>query len=209
MGMRIHELHPSLIHAPLTLLPAASLVDLWAASRRDLRLGHFGRGLWVAGAATGLFAGLAGMAASQEVDLDHKPSADVVYLHGMLNLTILGAATGAMFWRRSHRPTVVSGALGLAACGLALWSAYLGGEAVYGQGVGIKAIADQPKTDASPPLFSREAPRILLADAARGFRWLMRRTWALLRRQDALDRQAVLRSPVDDDFRDEDRDDGP
>ncbi len=35
MGMRIHELHPSLIHAPLTLLPAASLVDLWAASRRD------------------------------------------------------------------------------------------------------------------------------------------------------------------------------
>src|SRR5512133_4063581 len=70
MPMRTHELHPSLVHAPLALLPMTAFVDVAAAMRpRDRRLDRFGARLWWTTAGVALATGLAGMAASQEVEL--------------------------------------------------------------------------------------------------------------------------------------------
>jgi uncharacterized membrane protein len=45
--LRTHELHPSLVHLPLTLLPAAALADLAAALRpHDRRLDRTAATLW-------------------------------------------------------------------------------------------------------------------------------------------------------------------
>ena len=186
MGLRIHELHPALVHAPLVLLPTAAVVDLLAAGRRDWRLGGFGRGLWMAGTASGVLAGLAGMSASQEVSLEDKASRDTVFLHGLINVGILAAALGVSAWRFKHRPSEGVAALGLAASGFAVYSAYLGSEAVYGQGVGVKTLTRRPKAQASPPLLSRGAPRALAADAVRGLSWLWRRTGRLVRGEEHL-----------------------
>lgn len=190
MGMRVHELHPALIHAPLVLLPTAAVVDLLATTRKDPALARFGRGMWVAGTASGLMAGLAGMAASQEVDLARRESSDTVFLHGLVNVGIVVSALGVTLWRRDHAPGIGTALLGLVASGIGLYSAYLGGEAVYGQGVGIKALKEQPRGRAAPPLFSREAPRVLLQDAIRGLGWLLRRGRQLLSGKDTLELRA-------------------
>ena len=53
MPMLTHELHPSLVHAPLGLLPTAAIVDLSAAFYpRAHPLHRLGRNLWWATAAT-------------------------------------------------------------------------------------------------------------------------------------------------------------
>ena len=59
MGMQLHELHPSLVHLPLGVLPLAAGVDLAAALSGDRTLDRTGRILWAAGTAGGLLAGAA------------------------------------------------------------------------------------------------------------------------------------------------------
>ena len=56
MPLRTHELHPSLVHAPLVLLPATAVVDLLAATRPlDRRLDRTARRLWWMTAGGALF----------------------------------------------------------------------------------------------------------------------------------------------------------
>jgi uncharacterized membrane protein len=171
--MRTHELHPQLVHVPLTLLPLAAATDLAAAITRSKKLDRMGRRFWLLGCAGGVFAGLAGLAASQEVEVDAPATDDMMYLHGAGNVAILTASTGLALWRLAHRATLGSAAFGLSACTLSLFTAYLGGEMVYRHGVGVG-------TTEPPPLLSRSAPFTLARDAVRGVGWLARRTSALL-----------------------------
>jgi len=169
MGLRTHEIHPSIVHGPLTLLPAAAVTDLLASIRRDRRLERLGSGLWLLGTATGLAAGLAGMAASQEVRPSKRSAADMMMLHGIGNLGIVTGALVMSLWRTRRRPTVLSSALGLAASSVAVYTAYLGGKLVYSNGVGVEptGVGD------SPSVLSRKAPVALARDAFRGLRWLL------------------------------------
>ncbi len=177
MPLRTHELHPTLIHGPLALLPAAAAVDMVAANTGSPILHWLGGRLWIAGAATGLTAGLAGMAASQEVKIDDRKVQDMMYLHGIGNLALVIGAAAMGAWRLRRRATRRSALTGAAAIGAALYTAYLGGELVYGHGVGIKAKVDgEAHLQSSPPVLSPEGPRRFLRDAFAGLFWLFRRS---------------------------------
>jgi type IV pilus assembly protein PilN len=133
MPMQLHELHPSLVHAPLTLLPAAALVDVMAASAsgrlRRRVLDRIGRSLWWAGVGAAALAGVAGMAASQEVRAEDPRAHDAMWLHGMGNVGVLLAGGGLAAWRSAHRVTTASAALGASAVGglviVGLWYSVL------------------------------------------------------------------------------------
>jgi uncharacterized membrane protein len=190
MSLRTHELHPSLIHAPLVLLPAAALVDLLAAlSPRDGRLDRTGCKLWWGTVAAGLLAGLAGMAASQEIEVPTDRARDRMFLHGIGNVALLLSAMGVATWRSRHRASLTSAATGMAATGASLYAAYLGGELVYSEGAGVKALGGAALE--TPALFSREAPARLGRDAVRGLGWLLARSWRALTGRQRIDRTAL------------------
>ncbi|HYG68851.1 MAG TPA: DUF2231 domain-containing protein [Anaeromyxobacteraceae bacterium] len=195
MPMLTHELHPSLVHAPLGLLPTAAIVDLSAAFYpRAHPLHRLGRNLWWATAVTGLVTGLAGMAASQEVDLtvnaaDPERARDRMFLHGFGNLMLVGAALGVAVYRTKRKANLTTAISGLAATGAAIWTAYLGGELVYAHGAGVKAMG--PGQARVPALFSREAPGRLARDAVRGFGWLVRRASAAFSGRQKILREAL------------------
>src|SRR5689334_3802073 len=114
MGMRVHELHAAMVHSPLAILPTAAVVDLAAAVSGNKHQARLGRQLWWVGAGTALFAGLAGMAASQEVKGGTERSSDMIWLHGVGNVGLVAGAIGMLAWRRRNRPTVTQATLGLA-----------------------------------------------------------------------------------------------
>lgn len=191
MVMRTHELHPSLIHAPLVLLPAAALVDLAAAAapRGDRAAERAGRTLWWAAAGSALLAGLAGMAASQEVETRSDRSRDMMFLHGIGNLGLVVAALGVATWRARNRASYTSAVTGLAATGAAAYTAYLGGELVYAYGVGVEALGGAPA--AAPALFSRQGVARLGRDAVRGLQWLLSRGARAVSGQERVSRAAL------------------
>jgi uncharacterized membrane protein len=182
MKMLLHELHPAVVHAPLALLPTATVADLIAVTSGDRAWAKVGRRLWVAGTLSALFSGLAGLAASQEVKLEEPRARDMVFLHGLGNAFITLGALGVTLWRLRRPPTPGQTVLGLAANVAALYTATLGGKMVYELGVGINPMpADAPAgTVKGPPLLSREAPGALLRDAVLGVRWLLGRARSLV-----------------------------
>jgi uncharacterized membrane protein len=186
MAMQVHELHPSLVHAPLVLLPAAAGIDLAAAGSRGrirrLALDAAGRRMWWLAVGSAALAGVAGMAASQEVRLHDPAARDAMWLHGVGNTCILVAGVGLAAWRSGHRATVASAAMGAAAVGAAVYTAWLGGQLVYAHGAGVKGKG----AGDSPPLFSAQGPGRLLADAGRGLAWLMTRAGRLAARKEPL-----------------------
>ncbi|HYO58467.1 DUF2231 domain-containing protein [Archangium sp.] len=192
MDMRVHELHPTLIHAPLALLPSAVVIDLTAALTGDRRLDTAARTLWWTTAASGLLAGLAGMAASQEVKAD-KHSRDMMFLHGLGNVGIVLGAFGVATWRTSHRSSLFSSLVGLGAFALATYTGWLGGEMVYTHGVGVKELTmkGEELDQLSPSLASRQAPARLLRDAVKGLGWLLGRARQVFSGREQLDPTAL------------------
>ncbi len=190
MTMRTHELHPSLVHAPLVLLPAATLVDGLAVAkprRRDLE--RSGRLLWWSAAWSGLAAGLAGMAASREIEVDTEHTRDMMFVHGIANLGIVVSALGIAAWRSRRRAAPTSVAAGLlvsVACG---YTAYLGGHLVYAHGAGV--IRPRGLVAQAPALFSRDAPGRLARDAVGGLYWLLCRAGRALSGRERVDRTAL------------------
>ncbi|WP_242344739.1 DUF2231 domain-containing protein [Anaeromyxobacter terrae] len=190
MPMRTHELHPSLVHAPLALLPATALVDLAAALRpRDLRLDRLGRNLWWTTAAAGLVTGLAGMAASQEIELRSAHARDMMFTHGIGNLAVVLAAVGISAWRTRNAANLTSAASGLLAAGAASYTAYLGGELVYTHGAGVKVLGGAAAE--APALFSGEGVARLGRDAGRGLGWLLRRAYRAVSGRERVARGAL------------------
>jgi uncharacterized membrane protein len=178
MAMHVHELHAASTHAPLVILPAAALVDLAASLSGDRRGAALGRKLWWLGVGAGALAGVAGLAASQEIKAEEGRTEDMMWLHGAANFTILLGATGLALWRSFRRPSITSSAIGLGACAAATYTAYLGGEMVYAHGVGVRTMPWIAPTGVrrSPSVLSASAPGTFLRDAVRGFAWLIRRT---------------------------------
>ncbi|EPX61604.1 hypothetical protein D187_010223 [Cystobacter fuscus DSM 2262] len=174
MKMLLHELHPSVVHAPLALLPTATVADFIAVASGDRAWAKVGRRLWVAGTVSALFAGVAGLASSQEVRLEEPRARDMVFLHGMGNAVVTLGAVGVTLWRLSRPPSLTQSVIALLANSVAMYTATLGGKMVYELGVGINPMpADAASgTLKGPPLLSREAPGALVRDALQGVRWL-------------------------------------
>jgi peptidoglycan/xylan/chitin deacetylase (PgdA/CDA1 family)/uncharacterized membrane protein len=191
MPMRTHELHPSVVHAPLALLPATALVDLLAAVRPlDRRLDRAGRRLWWITAGGALLVGLTGMAASQEVGPASRRARDVMFLHGIGNFGLVLAAFGVATWRTTHRASMTSAFAGVAASMASMYTAYLGGELVYTHGVGVKSL-DASAVEA-PALLSSAAPGRLARDAGRGLAWLLSRGRRAAQGRERLDPGALV-----------------
>lgn len=138
MAMRLQEVHPSLVHFPLTLLPltvGADMIGRFTGNQRLLWLGRWGI---AATAITGGAAGIAGLIAQEEVNLSGK-ALDLLVTHRTLNLAVVAAA-GAMAVLRARRKKPSIGYLigGLAALGAMAYSGYIGGEMVYRHGVGVE-----------------------------------------------------------------------
>jgi uncharacterized membrane protein len=191
--MRVHELHAATVHAPLALLPTAAAVDLVAAVTGDRGQARLGRALWWVGAGGALVAGLAGAAASQEIRTEDEQTADMIWLHGLGNAGLLVGALGLATWRSGRGPSVLGSIVGLAASAASLYTAYLGGEMVYGRGVGVRSMPRYLDTGVghSPPVLSRRAPTTFLRDALVGLRWLFRRTREAIRGEHPISRQAL------------------
>ncbi len=190
MALRTHELHPSLVHAPLVLLPATAIVDLLAALRPlDRRLDRVARRLWWGTAAGSLFVGLTGMAASQEIELSDDLGRDKMFLHGIGNFTLVLAAFGVAAYRTRHRATLTSAIAGLVASTASIYTAYLGGELVYTHGAGVKRLGGAAAE--APALFSARAPGRLARDAVRGLGWLLSRGTRAVSGRQRVDRGAL------------------
>lgn len=175
--MRVHELHPSLVHTPLVLIPMATLYDLRASMKHRWRRPP-SPGLWQAAALSGLVAGFTGLASANEVKAGDEHTRGMMYRHGAGNAAILAGTLAMATWRARRGPTQLQGAVGLLMSGALLYTAYLGGKMVYDHGVGVRGMpADAPAgLGHSPPLFSARAMVALARDGLHGGAWLARRT---------------------------------
>ena len=148
MTIRLQEVHPSLVHLPLALVPTAIGADLVgrATGDRDL-LGAGRRGMALAPAGAAVSAAT-GLIAQEEVNV-HDATMDMLITHRNINLAAT-VMTGLMaLWRsKRDRPSVTYLGLGLAGIGALAYSAYLGGRLVYEFGVGVAPAGGQWRADA-------------------------------------------------------------
>ena len=185
--MKLQELHPALVHVPIALLPASLAAD--AAGMHDA--GRAGIALTAGSAA---LAAASGLIAQEEVETD-EVSHDLLATHRTLNIGVLGA-TVAMALHRAGRERPGGGylALGLAAVGVTVYSAYLGGRMVYAHGVGVEP-AGGLAADHAPPV-EEAAPGGLLRRIAHDLRHGLRHTIEHLREGDVV--PALTRSDHSD-----------
>lgn len=137
MAMKLHEVHPSLVHFPLTLLPMSIGADIIGRITGNERLMWLGKRGIAATAIAGAGAGATGLIAQEEVNVSGK-TMDMLITHRNLNLAVVGLASVMAIQRaRTRRPSLAYLLGGLAATGAAAYSAYLGGTLVYQHGVGV------------------------------------------------------------------------
>jgi uncharacterized membrane protein len=150
MALRLHEVHPSLVHFPLALLPASLLLDIAGAVTGNKELMKAGRFLMPLTVASGGITALAGLIAQQSVRADGRAH-DMLVTHRNLNVALLGMAGVLAGMRmRRERPGWGYLAMGLAGFAAMNYSAYLGGKMVYAEGVGSEAnrgvsLSDSPE----------------------------------------------------------------
>lgn len=171
MAMKLHEIHPALVHFPLALLPLSIGADLLGRATGSESLLDLGRRTMPLAAASGLVAGVAGLMAQTEVKAEGA-AMDLLKTHRTLNLGLVAIA-GAMAVQRSRNEKPSAAYLGLGLVGVAamMYTAYLGGEMVYRHGVGIEAADGVRKRPKVPELSRQQAKRALrtaAADTAKG-----------------------------------------
>lgn len=145
MALRIHEIHPSLVHFPLALFPAALVADFAGRLLGSRRLTTVGATLMPAAAVAGVAAAGSGLVAQGAVQVKGDAH-DVLVTHRNLNVGLV-LATGLLAgWRsRLARPTNSYLGAGLAGLAALSYTAYLGGKLVYRHGVGV-----QPASGVAP-----------------------------------------------------------
>jgi uncharacterized membrane protein len=151
MAPRLNELHPSLVHFPIALIPVAIGADLLARVTGSRRLGEVGRLLMPVAAASAAVSAAAGLVAAVEVNAQGK-AGDLLVTHRNMNLSLTAVSALMAAWRLGEEEAGTGYlALGLAGIGALSYSAYLGGKMVYEHGVGVKP-ADGLRDGDSPEL---------------------------------------------------------
>lgn len=137
MAMRLSEMHPALVHFPLALLPMAVGTDAIGAMTRNRKLYEVGRWSIVGATVAAAVAGVFGLIAQEEVDVDEE-GRKLLKTHRSLNLGLLGALAAMSIVRaRRREPRVGYLIAGFGALTVAIFSAYLGGKLVYDHGAGV------------------------------------------------------------------------
>mgnify|MGYP002778205073 CR=1 FL=1 len=172
MPMRLHELHPTLVHYPLALIPTAWLADAlgWLTGSRTLM--NVGRVMMPVAAASAAVTGAAGLIAQESVKAE-GPAHDVLVTHRTLNVGLIAATTVlAVLRSREEEPRpahLLAGLVGMVAMS---YSAYLGGKMVYDHGVGVRP-ADGLQEDRSTEVRTdnlREVARTASQELSHGVR---------------------------------------
>lgn len=139
MTMRLQELHPSLVHFPIALLPTSLAADAVGRLTGNQSLMEVGRLTIPLAAASGMVAGLAGLIAQEAVRVEGHTSEQLI-THRNLNLGVIALTTLLASKRaRRRRPSLGYLLAGLAGVAVTSYSAYLGGHMVYEHGVAVKA----------------------------------------------------------------------
>lgn len=138
MALRTHEIHPALVHIPLTLVPAALAVDALASITRSNALAEAGRWLTPVAAASAAITGVFGYVAQGAVRAEGRAH-DMLVTHRNLNtaLVAISAAMAASRVRR-RRPSALHLLAGFGGVLVMGYTAYLGGKMVYAHGVGVE-----------------------------------------------------------------------
>ena len=151
MAIRLHELHPTLVHFPLALVPAALVADIVGKVSGNRWLMKMGQALMPAAAVSGVVAGTAGLVAQEAVEAQGEAH-DLLITHRNLNLALVGL-TGLLAAVRARREEPGLGYLLMGIAGFAAmnYTAYLGGKMVYHYGVGVEGAGGLRK-ERSPEL---------------------------------------------------------
>lgn len=138
MPMRLQEIHPAVVHLPITLLPLSLAADAAAWVTRSRRLADVGRATFLGTLVTGGIAGATGLIAQEEVAATDEAH-DLLVTHRTINAGVL-AGLALLGSRRLLRrmPTMRHLVLGSGLLAGVVYSAYLGGRMVYEYGVGVK-----------------------------------------------------------------------
>jgi len=143
MTLRLQEVHPSLVHFPIALLPVSVGADLVGRATGNHGLLETARHTVAIAAAGAALSGLSGLVAQEEVNADGE-ARDVLITHRNLNITATLLLGALALWRsRRYRPSLGYLGLGLAGVGTLAYSAYLGGTLVYKHGVGVQRAGGQ------------------------------------------------------------------
>lgn len=138
MTLRIHEIHPSLVHFPLALIPASLLLDLIGRLTGKRSWMRAGARMMPIAAASGAVAATVGLVAQGAVEVD-RDAHETLVTHRNLNLGLV-VLTGvlALMRARSQTPSIGYLAAGVAGVVAMNCTAYLGGQLVYRHGVGVE-----------------------------------------------------------------------
>jgi uncharacterized membrane protein len=154
-----HSLHQMLIVFPLGLLATAVVFDVIHLASGAPRWAGVSYWLIVAGVVGGLLAAPAGLIDWLAIPRGTRAKA-VGMWHGLGNVVVLVlfAASGYLRWANDAMPTTAALVLSFCGVGLALVTAWMGGELVARMGVGVdpgahlnspNSLSDRPATDRS------------------------------------------------------------
>jgi uncharacterized membrane protein len=138
MPLRVHEVHPTLVHFPLALVPISLLLDVLGRALGKPGWMRSAARLMPIAAASGAAAAASGLVARGAVNIPPAAHPTLV-THRNLNLGLVALTTALAVVRSRHDPPglgyFVAGLAGVAAMN---YTAYLGGKLVYRHGVGVE-----------------------------------------------------------------------
>ncbi len=140
--MRLQLVHAALVHVPVAFLVVGGSIEALALLGRRARAARFGGGLVLVGAIALVPTIAAGFLAENIVRLSPEAHA-TLEAHERNGWLVLAAFAGLVIWKAWNRGEVpervrIPYALALfAGVSLVVWGAVLGGELVYGYGVGV------------------------------------------------------------------------
>lgn len=148
MPIRLEQIHPVLVHAPIVLLPLSVVGDFVGRVTHNSSLVSFGQKAGCIAAVGAVGSAVTGLIAGEEVNVEGA-SMDMLMTHRNLNLVATIVATSMAMWRVSHRrPGAVYLATGMIGIGVLAYTSYLGGKLVYEMGAGVQPAHGVYRTDA-------------------------------------------------------------
>jgi len=148
MTLRLEEMHPAIVHFPVAFLPVAVGADFLGRVTDSRPLCSFARSAIMVGAAGAVAAGVTGLIAGEEVNVEGE-SRDMLMTHRNLNF-LATLVVGAMaLWRsRRARPSAAYLAVGGVATAVLGYTAYLGGSLISKFGVEVAPAGGVYRPDA-------------------------------------------------------------
>jgi len=148
MAIRLQQMHPALVHLPITLLPLAVGADAVGRATGNRSIMSFGQKAIAVAAVGAVGAAITGLIAGEEVNVKGASQA-MLMTHRNLNFVATVVATCMALWRARHpKPSATYLGVGAAGIGVIAYTAYLGGRLVYDIGVGVEPAHGVYRTDA-------------------------------------------------------------